>query len=69
MHFLGLAGMPRRIPDFPDAYSGWNAVASFGSYISTLSAIFFFYIVYVTLTQGERVTTTNPWSKSNLMSK
>ena len=55
MHFLGLAGMPRRIPDYPDAFAGWNAVASFGSYISALSAIFFFYIVYVTLTSGERV--------------
>lgn len=54
MHFLGLAGMPRRIPDFPDAYSGWNSVASFGLYISAISAILFFYIVYVTLTQGNK---------------
>jgi cytochrome c oxidase subunit 1 len=55
MHFLGLAGMPRRIPDFPDAYSGWNAVASFGSYISFFSALLFFYIVYITLVKGEKI--------------
>jgi len=61
MHFLGLAGMPRRIPDFPDAFAGWNAVASFGSYISAISVVLFFYIVYVTLTQGERVTNKNIW--------
>jgi cytochrome c oxidase subunit 1 len=55
MHFLGLAGMPRRIPDFPDAYSGWNAVASYGSYISFFSALFFFYVVYITLLKGEKI--------------
>nr|YP_010394776.1 cytochrome c oxidase subunit 1 [Phytophthora versiformis]DAZ89213.1 TPA_asm: cytochrome c oxidase subunit 1 [Phytophthora versiformis] len=55
MHFLGLAGMPRRIPDFPDAMSGWNAVSSFGSYISFFSALFFFYIVYVTLVYGKKI--------------
>jgi cytochrome c oxidase subunit I len=55
MHFLGLAGMPRRVPDFPDAYSGWNAVASFGSYISFFSAILFFYVVYVTLIDGKKI--------------
>ena len=60
MHFLGLAGMPRRIPDFPDAYSGWNAIASFGSYISAFSALFFFYVVFITLTKGKK-TISDPW--------
>jgi cytochrome c oxidase subunit 1 len=54
MHFLGLAGMPRRIPDYPDAFAGWNAIASLGSYLSALSAILFFYIVYETLTKGQK---------------
>lgn len=60
MHFLGLAGMPRRIPDYPDAFAGWNAVASYGSYLSVLGAIFFFYVVYKTLTDGQRCGR-NPW--------
>jgi len=55
MHFLGLAGMPRRIPDYPDAYAGWNLVASYGSYLSAISTIFFFYVVYHTLTSGVSV--------------
>jgi heme/copper-type cytochrome/quinol oxidase subunit 1 len=52
MHFLGLGGMPRRIPDYTDAYAGWNNVASFGSYISGVGLLFFFYIVYLTFTSG-----------------
>eukprot|EP00237_Pycnococcus_provasolii_P007677 CAMPEP_0206133846 /NCGR_PEP_ID=MMETSP1472-20131121/54574_1 /ASSEMBLY_ACC=CAM_ASM_001108 /TAXON_ID=41880 /ORGANISM="Pycnococcus provasolii, Strain RCC251" /LENGTH=162 /DNA_ID=CAMNT_0053525441 /DNA_START=1880 /DNA_END=2365 /DNA_ORIENTATION=- len=54
MHFLGLAGMPRRIPDYPDAYAGWNALASFGSYLSILGAVLFFVVVYLTLTSTRR---------------
>ena len=50
MHFLGLSGMPRRVPDYPDAFSFWNSVSSLGSNISAISGIFFFYIVYETLT-------------------
>ena len=61
MHFLGLAGMPRRIPDYPDAYAGWNSLATYGSYISIVSSLLFFYIVYLTLTSGERVKARNVW--------
>jgi len=55
MHFLGLAGMPRRIPDYPTAYAEWNLIASYGSYLSAISSVFFFYIVYHTLVHGEPV--------------
>lgn len=49
MHFLGLAGMPRRIPDYPDAFQLWNSVATFGSYITTCSMLIFFFIIYKAL--------------------
>lgn len=51
MHFLGLAGMPRRIPDFPAAYAYFNYVASFGSLISLFGVVFFHYIIYTALYQ------------------
>jgi cytochrome c oxidase subunit 1 len=60
MHFLGLAGMPRRISDYPDAYAGWNMVASIGSYISAAATLLFVYIVLQTLLAGKRVGA-NPW--------
>ena len=50
MHFLGLAGMPRRIPDYPDALHGFNHIASIGSFISLLAIVFFFIVVYDLLT-------------------
>jgi len=62
MHFLGLAGMPRRVPDYADALAGWNGVASFGSYISAISMLFFFYVVYVTLTEGKVIKAKNVWA-------
>jgi cytochrome c oxidase subunit I len=55
MHFLGLAGMPRRIADYPEAFAGWNHVASIGTYISSASTVFFVFIVLHTLFAGRRV--------------
>jgi cytochrome c oxidase subunit I len=67
MHFLGLAGMPRRILDYPDAYAGWNLVASLGSLISAFSAVFFLYVVYEGLTSERRVSS-NYWQTGKLCS-
>nr|NP_150103.1 cytochrome c oxidase subunit 1 [Hyaloraphidium curvatum]AAK83425.1 cytochrome c oxidase subunit 1 [Hyaloraphidium curvatum] len=39
MHFLGLNGMPRRIPDYPDAYGSWNVVGTFGSILTAFSVV------------------------------
>jgi len=39
MHFLGLAGQPRRIPDYPDHYSFWNLISSFGSLITAIGVV------------------------------
>ena len=38
--------MPRRIPDYPDAFSGWNAVSSFGSLVSVIATFLFGYIIF-----------------------
>jgi hypothetical protein len=45
-HFLGLAGMPPRIPDYPDAFEGWNYISSIGSMISVVATGVFLYIIY-----------------------
>jgi cytochrome c oxidase subunit 1 len=54
-HFLGLQGMPRRIPDYPDAFAGWNMISSIGAYISFGSTIFFVFVAIYTLMAGRKV--------------
>ncbi len=61
-HFLGMAGMPRRIPDYPDAYAGWNLVSSIGGAIALVGALMFLYILWKTITAGEKAPA-NPWGE------
>jgi cytochrome c oxidase subunit 1 len=48
MHFLGIAGMPRRIPCYPEIYSYWNFVSSIGSLLS-IASVFVFLTILVRL--------------------
>ena len=61
-HFLGLAGMPRRYPDYPAAFAGWNYVSSIGAFISGIAFLVFFYTMFRTFTSGARVPA-NQWGE------
>lgn len=45
MHFLGLNGMPRRIPDYPDVFYFWNQIASYGSFLSFVGVMIFVHLI------------------------
>jgi len=55
LHFVGLAGMPRRIPDYTDAFSSWNAISSYGSIVSVLATLIFIYGIYSALVSKKEV--------------
>jgi cytochrome c oxidase subunit 1 len=55
MHFLGLQGMPRRIPDYPDALHGWNMIASYGAMVSYAATLWFVGLMIYTLKWGRKV--------------
>ncbi|MEK4033434.1 cytochrome c oxidase subunit I [Methylocystis sp. IM3] len=59
-HFLGLAGMPRRYIDYPDAFALWNYVSSIGAFIGAISMLVFFYTV-IEAFMRKREAGANPW--------
>ncbi len=61
-HFLGLQGMPRRIPDYPDAFAGWNYISSLGSYTSAASFFLFLIIIFHAFLFGKKCED-NPWGE------
>ena len=59
--------MPRRIPDYPDAFAYWNAVSSFGSILSVVATGVFLYIIYDLFT-NETTVSNNPWAVPSFFS-
>jgi len=55
-HFIGLAGMPRRIPDYSLQFADWNAISSIGGFAFGLAQVFFVYVVIKTIRGGEKAT-------------
>lgn len=65
-HFSGLAGMPRRIPDYNLQYADFSMLSSIGGFIFGLSNLFFIYLVIKTIKSGEAVNSDNPWEAEGL---
>lgn len=62
-HFLGRQGMPRRYIDYPEQFSLWNEVSSWGAFMSGASLLFFIGVMWYTLTRGEKVTENAYWGE------
>lgn len=62
MHFLGLSGMPRRYIDYPEAFAGWNAVASVGAVITAVSVVWFVFVLAHGLLRGRKAAS-KPWGE------
>ncbi|MGF1464239.1 MAG: cytochrome c oxidase subunit I [Maricaulaceae bacterium] len=61
-HFLGLAGMPRRYIDYPEAFTLWNQVSTFGSYISAAGVVVFLVMLGEAFRTRRRAAA-NPWGE------
>jgi cytochrome c oxidase subunit 1 len=69
MHFLGFAGMPRRIPDYPDAYSYFNHIASFGSGVSVLAFLLIVSLIHDLFITQNKLLRKSSWIKRKYILK
>jgi len=58
-HFLGRQGMPRRYIDYPEQFSLWNEVSSYGAFLSFASFVFFIGVVFYTIKFGKKIVENN----------
>ena len=66
MHFLGLAGMPRRVPDYAPQFTDWNAVATVGAFGFGFSQVLFLYIVIKCIRSGAPAPA-RPWDGADTL--
>jgi cytochrome c oxidase subunit 1 len=65
MHFVGLAGMPRRIPDYSTQFTDFNAIASIGAFGFGLSQLLFVFIVFQCVRNKGEIATQEVWDNPN----
>ena len=56
MHFVGLAGMPRRIPDYSLQFADYNMIASIGAFGFGFAQLIFVYLIFKTIKGGKKAT-------------
>jgi cytochrome c oxidase subunit 1 len=67
MHFMGLAGMPRRISDYHEAFAGWNKIASMGAMISVIATVVFFVLLLHAFLNSNPVQTSGYVTKGHIV--
>jgi cytochrome c oxidase subunit 1 len=63
-HFLGLNGIPRRYSDYPDGFTFWNILSSLGRILSTVSTVFFIFILWERLSSNRQIIQTQRTTSS-----